>query len=86
MIHMRDYNAFEARNVKFLVNKQISYATIQITQTGINKSTLDATAPVRAFFVEKNIHDFDVVIIDEVSKATPPELLLPLMKAKKVVL
>ena len=36
--------------------------------------------------VEKNIHDFDVVIIDEVSKATPPELLLPLMKAKKVVL
>ena len=59
MIHMRDFNAFEARNVKFLVNKQISYATIQITQTGINKSTLDATAPVRAFFVEKQIHDFE---------------------------
>lgn len=59
MIHMRDFNAFEARNVKFLVNKQIAYATIQITQTGINKSTLDATAPVRAFFVEKKIHDFE---------------------------
>lgn len=56
---MRDFNAFEARNVKFLVNKQIAYATIQITQTGINKSTLDATAPVRAFFVEKKIHDFE---------------------------
>ena len=30
--------------------------------------------------------DFDVVIIDEVSKATPPELLIPLMKARKAVL
>ena len=29
---------------------------------------------------------FDVVIIDEVSKVTPPELLLPLMKARKAIL
>ena len=30
--------------------------------------------------------DFDVVIVDEVSKATPPELLIPLMKARKAIL
>ena len=30
--------------------------------------------------------DFDVVIIDEVSKATPPELLPPLVKARKTIL
>lgn len=30
--------------------------------------------------------DFDVVIIDEVSKATPPELLLPMLKGKKIIL
>lgn len=29
---------------------------------------------------------FDLVIIDEVSKATPPELLLPMLKGKKIVL
>ena len=29
---------------------------------------------------------FDVVIIDEVSKATPPELLIPLMRARKAVI
>lgn len=29
---------------------------------------------------------FDVAIIDEVSKATPPELILPVLKAKKIVL
>lgn len=33
-----------------------------------------------------NYPDFDVVIIDEVSKATPPELLLPMLKGKKIIL
>ncbi len=36
--------------------------------------------------MDKGFNDFDVVIIDEVSKATPPELLIPLMKARKAVL
>lgn len=59
MIHMRAFNVFEARNVKFLVNKQIEYATIQITATGLKKGILDATAPVRTYFVEKGIHNYD---------------------------
>ena len=32
---------------------------------------------------DKGFHAFDVVIIDEVSKATPPELLMPMLRAKK---
>lgn len=56
---MREYNAQERRNVEFLVNKRVEHVTIQITQTGINKSTLDATAPVRTFFKEHGIHDFE---------------------------
>ena len=55
---MREYNNFEVRNVRFLVNKQIAYATIQITQTGYIKGILDATAPVRAYLLEKGVHDF----------------------------
>ena len=35
---------------------------------------------------DNGYNDFDVVIIDEVSKATPPELLIPLMKAHKAIL
>ena len=35
---------------------------------------------------DKGYKEFDVVIIDEVSKATPPELLIPLMKGKKAIL
>lgn len=59
MIHMRSYNTFEAKNVKFLVDKQVDFATIQITETGLKKSILDATAPVRAYFKEKNVHDYE---------------------------
>ena len=33
-----------------------------------------------------NYPNFDVVIIDEVSKATPPELLLPMLKGAKIIL
>ena len=35
---------------------------------------------------EKGFNYFDVVIIDEVSKATPAELLIPMLKSKKVIL
>ena len=49
---MRPYNSFETKNVKFLVDQQIEFATIQITETGLKKSILDATAPVRAYFEE----------------------------------
>ena len=59
MIHMREFNVFEAKNVKFLVNKQVEYATIQITQTGYKKGILDTTVPVRAYFLEKGVHDFE---------------------------
>lgn len=59
MIHMRKFNAFEAQNAKFLVNKQIEYATIQITATGLKKGILDATAPVRTYFLENGIHNYD---------------------------
>jgi hypothetical protein len=33
---------------------------------------------------DSGFDDFDVVIIDEVSKATPPELLIPMLKGKKL--
>nr|WP_257391641.1 AAA domain-containing protein [Halalkalibacter krulwichiae] len=42
-------------------------------------------ASARKDFIE-SYPEFDVVIIDEVSKATPPELLLPMLKGKKIIL
>lgn len=60
MIHMRPYNSFEETNVKFLVDKQIQFTTLQVTETGLKKSILDATAPVRSYLKENNIHDYEI--------------------------
>ena len=57
---MRPFNDFESRNVRFLVNKRIEFATIQITDTGYEKGILDATAPVRAYFKEHGVHDYEL--------------------------
>ena len=59
MLHMRAYNSFEETNVKFLVNKEIDFCTIEITATGYEKSILDATEPVRAYFIEQSVHDYE---------------------------
>ena len=40
----------------------------------------------RRLIESKKFANFDVTIIDEVSKATPPELLMPMMAAKKSIL
>lgn len=58
MSNTRPYNDFEIRNVSFLVNKQIQFTTIRITETGLKKSIMDATAPVRAYLKENDIHNF----------------------------
>lgn len=53
--------------------------------TACNVVGISCTADPRSLS-DKDFNDFDVVIIDEVSKATPPELLIPLMKGRKTVL
>lgn len=56
---MRPFNDFETRNLKFLVDRQVECATIQVTETGLKKSILDATAPVRAYLKDNGIHDYE---------------------------
>ncbi len=54
MINMRSFTAFEQTNLKFLVNHNVKFTQVEITQTGLSKGILDATAPMRAFFLENN--------------------------------
>ncbi|MCF0186334.1 MAG: MvaI/BcnI restriction endonuclease family protein, partial [Bacteroidaceae bacterium] len=58
MIHMRQFNKFEEKNLAFLVNHNVDFTLVQITATGLKKSILDATAPMRTYFLEKEIHDY----------------------------
>lgn len=58
MIHMRPFNKFEEKNIAFLVNHNVDFTLVQITATGLKKSILDATAPMRTYFLEKEIHNY----------------------------
>jgi hypothetical protein len=56
---MRPLTPHEQNNVKILTENQISCALIEPTQTGLNKSILDATGLIRGFLKQNLIHDYD---------------------------
>jgi len=60
MIHMRPFTAFEIRNMEYLVNHSIKFTQVQITATGLKKSILDATTPMRVYFKENKVHDYEL--------------------------
>lgn len=57
---MRILSDSEQNKIKILTKNQISLALIEPTETGIKKSIMDATGPVRNFLKENNIHDYDL--------------------------
>lgn len=56
---MRPFTPFEKMNMEFLVNHNIKFTQVQITATGLKKSILDATTPMRTYFKENGIHDYE---------------------------
>ena len=58
MVHMRPFTEFEQKNLSFLVNHNVKFTQVETTPTGLEKSILDATAPMRAYFLETGIHNY----------------------------
>lgn len=59
MVNMRPFTAFEQKNLKFLVNHNVKFTQVEITQTGLRKGILDSTAPMRAYFIEEGVHNYE---------------------------
>ncbi len=59
MINMRPFTPLEEKNMAFMVNHNVEFTLVQITSTGLRKCILDATAPMRTFFVEKGVHNYE---------------------------
>lgn len=59
MINMHPFTAFEQKNLKFLVNHNVKFTQVEITPTGLGKGILDSTAPMRAYFLENGIHNYE---------------------------
>lgn len=55
---MRPFTPFEEKNMSFMVNHNVEFTLVQVTATGLKKGIMDATAPMRTFFLEKGLHNY----------------------------
>ncbi len=76
MANMRPFNAFEQRNLEFLVNHNVEFTQVEITATGLKKSILDSTATMRTFFLENGIHNYGEQLQGQEHKASRRALIL----------
>ncbi len=57
---MRNFTVLEKEKIELLTKYSIEITVIEPTRTGLGKSILDATGPVRSFLKDKNIHDYNI--------------------------
>lgn len=76
MVNMRPFNEFEQKNLKFLVNHNVKFTQVEVTATGLKKSILDSTVPMRAYFLEHGIHNYEEQEQGQEHKATYRAIIL----------
>ena len=76
MVNMRPFNSFEQKNLKFLVNHNVKFTQVEVTATGLKKSILDSTVPMRAYFMENGIHNYEEQEQGQEHKATRQAIIL----------
>jgi hypothetical protein len=56
---MRQLSTVEINRIKLLTENSVELTLIEPTKTGLGKSIMDATGPVRNYLKEKLVHDYD---------------------------
>lgn len=56
---MRQFSFTEEANIRRLTTENIEMAFLMPTATGLGKSIMDATSPLRLFLLEHGVHDFE---------------------------
>lgn len=57
---MRQLTTLEINRIKLLTKKSVELCLLEPTETGLEKSIMDATGSVRAYFKTHNIHDYEL--------------------------
>lgn len=83
MVNMRPFNEFEQKNLKFLVNHNVKFTQVEVTATGLKKSILDSTVPMRAYFLENRIHNYEEQEQVQEHKATHRAIILTDIEKKE---
>lgn len=69
---MRELLESEQQKIKILTENQVSLTLIEPTETGLKKSIMDATGPIRSFLKENNIHDYNLQKQGPINKVMIP--------------
>ncbi|MCG2462806.1 MvaI/BcnI family restriction endonuclease [Flavobacteriaceae bacterium F89] len=80
---MRKLTEAEQNKIKLLTKNQVSLTLIEPTETGLKKSIMDATGPVRSFLKSENIHDYDLQKQGPDYKVVIPTIIHTGFKTKK---
>lgn len=72
---MRQLTDSEQAKLKLLTKNQVPLSLIEPTKTGLKKSIMDATGPVRTFLLEEGIHDYNAQQQGQDNKVHLPTLL-----------
>ncbi len=56
---MRELTSKEKQRFELLTKHRVSFTLIQPTHTGLKKSIMDATGPIRSFLLREELHDYD---------------------------
>ena len=67
-----EQNQISLKNRHYLAQKGIDYGLLSITQTGLDKSIMDAVGSLRAYLKERQYHDYD-----NQSQGTPYKVINP---------
>ncbi|MEQ9165437.1 MAG: MvaI/BcnI restriction endonuclease family protein [Fulvivirga sp.] len=65
---MRGLSEFERKNISTLTRNSVSLALLEPTETGLKKSIMDATGPVRNYLKSNSIHDFETQLQGQENK------------------
>lgn len=56
---MRKFSELEIHRIKLLTENSVELTLIEPTKTGLGKSIMDATGPIRTYLKERLVHDYD---------------------------
>jgi hypothetical protein len=73
---MRQLTTLEINRIKLLTEKSVEICLIEPTETGLEKSIMDATGSVRTYLKSKDIHDYELQNQGPVSKIQITSFLL----------
>lgn len=71
-----EQNELSFKNRKYLAQKGIDYGLLSITQTGLDKSIMDAVGSLRAYFKDYQYHNYDEQLQGTTFKVLNPCILV----------